>query len=635
MVKNAIENEVIKALNCIQQNKNFVLSGGAGSGKTYSLISLIQEVTRRYPLKSIVCITYTNNAVREIQTRSDNDKLLVVTIHEFMWMIIKKYQKEIKEVIVALVNDNEQKLLNKPEGIDYFTVNDLPGKIEYDEYFSLKNGKISHDHVLLIAQKMFIKFPKLSDILKDTANFIFIDEYQDTDPKVVDIFLNQINKSKKECIIGFFGDSMQSIYDTGIGSLDSYNLKKINKVQNRRNPKSIIDLSNKLRQSEDNIQQEPSKDNRAPNMKDGKIINGSVRFIYANNINSLEELKRNGFFQYQDFINGKNTKILWLTHKFNANNAGFKDLFDLYNNDKLYDLINKIRKKVNKDNIDTENKTFEEIGREVNIVKGRNRQSVIDEIKGDEYYYKIYSQLKSLSWKNELEKTRIDSESLLSYKLNGLTGEYEGTSKRDKILLQLDKIYELIELYQEGKYNEFLRKTKYKIKSYRDKEKLYAEMTYFSNIKNKSIFEVFHKALDIFNVKLDDNFNEFINGSGKYLWNRLKYIPFQSYINSINYQREYLPYATQHSVKGSEYDNVIVVLDNGKWNKYDFRTLFDKGSKNENVISRTRKIFYVCCTRAKENLTVFMVTDDKEIIENAKLLFGNDNTIDADLILKN
>lgn len=188
MVKNSIEKEVTEALRCIEQKQNFVFSGGAGSGKTYSLISLIQEVTRLYPLKTIVCITYTNNAVREIRSRIDNEKLVVSTIHEFMWNMIKKYQIEIKDVIVELVNDTEQTLFNKPKDIDCFTIMELPEKIEYDEYISLKNGKISHDHVLLVAQKMFSKYPKLSDILKDTSNFIFIDEYQDTDPKVIDIF---------------------------------------------------------------------------------------------------------------------------------------------------------------------------------------------------------------------------------------------------------------------------------------------------------------------------------------------------------------------------------------------------------------------------------------------------------------
>jgi len=140
MVKNSIEKEVTEALRCIEQKQNFVFSGGAGSGKTYSLISLIQEVTRLYPLKTIVCITYTNNAVREIRSRIDNEKLVVSTIHEFMWNMIKKYQIEIKDVIVELVNDTEQTLFNKPKDIDCFTIMELPEKIEYDEYISLKNG---------------------------------------------------------------------------------------------------------------------------------------------------------------------------------------------------------------------------------------------------------------------------------------------------------------------------------------------------------------------------------------------------------------------------------------------------------------------------------------------------------------
>ena len=89
-----IEDEVKEMLQYIENKQNFILTGGAGSGKTYSLISLIQEIGRMYTNKSIVCITYTNNAVAEIKSRISNDKLFVSTIHEFLWKIIKKYQKK-------------------------------------------------------------------------------------------------------------------------------------------------------------------------------------------------------------------------------------------------------------------------------------------------------------------------------------------------------------------------------------------------------------------------------------------------------------------------------------------------------------------------------------------------------------
>ena len=51
-----------------------------------------------------------------------------------------------------------------------------------------------------------------------------------------------------------------------------------------------------------------------------------------------------------------------------------------------------------------------------------------------------------------------------------------------------------------------------------------------------------------------------------------------------------------------EVQNVLVVLESN-WNKYDFETLFGKGSRNENVIKRTRKLFYVCITKSQKEIS--------------------------------
>jgi DNA helicase-2/ATP-dependent DNA helicase PcrA len=60
---------------------------------------------------------------------------------------------------------------------------------------------------------MFNTYPLLCDILKDKYKYILIDEYQDTEKQVVDIFLKYIQKlNDKKNVIGFFGDTMQSIY---------------------------------------------------------------------------------------------------------------------------------------------------------------------------------------------------------------------------------------------------------------------------------------------------------------------------------------------------------------------------------------------------------------------------------------
>lgn len=117
MVKKIIEPEVEMVFEAIKEDKNFILEGGAGSGKTFSLISIIEKISRDEPDKSIVCITYTNNAVAEIRERITNDKLKVSTIHEFIWNIIEQFQNEIKCCLIDLINDDEQKAFIRP--LDY------------------------------------------------------------------------------------------------------------------------------------------------------------------------------------------------------------------------------------------------------------------------------------------------------------------------------------------------------------------------------------------------------------------------------------------------------------------------------------------------------------------------------------
>ena len=652
-----IEDEVKEILQCIENKKNFVLTGGAGSGKTYSLVSLIQEIGRLYPNKSIICITYTNNAVAEIKSRISNDKLFVSTIHEFLWKIIKKYQKELKETIIELIYREEEKYkkftlpkdnLEKNEmkiNLEYF----LNSEIVYDEYYSLKSeedSKIGHDEVLLIAEKMFEKYSKLCDILKDNANFIFIDEYQDTSEEVTNIFLNHINKSKKENIIGFFGDSMQSIYETGIGNIKDDSLKRINKIQNRRNPLKVIELTNKLR--DDGIKQIPSKDTQATNIDEGtgKIKEGNVKFIYSDN-NILEELKKTYIFNDWDFKNTLNTKELRLTHKLNAENSGFNELYNLYTNDFIYSkLISKLKEKKISEDEDINN--FGYIIEKFPIFsgKGKIKKNILEQV--DMKSKKEIEKIKDIEW-GKIKNSFINKDSLLGYKFNGLTEKYESTSNRDKILQKLDLIYESINLYSENKYVELFKKLKIKISSYEDKIKIRKEMNELIELmksQNDKIYEIIEKANNILNIKNDEKYIEFIGNKGWYLWNRIKDISFSEYVKSIEYQKEYFPYSTQHSVKGSEFDNVLVILDNGKWNMYNFNLLleniFDENNilEKNKIFNRTKKLFYVCCTRAKENLIVFIQINNQKInkekiISNAKKLFGEENVINGDKLINN
>lgn len=84
------------------------------------------------------------------------------------------------------------------------------------------------------------------------------------------------------------------------------------------------------------------------------------------------------------------------------------------------------------------------------------------------------------------------------------------------------------------------------------------------------------------------------------------------------------PFSTQHKTKGLEYKNVLVILKSN-WTKYNFESLFYKTGKSVSIVERTKKLFYVCCTRAKENLVVYYPSAPNQVIEGAKKKFGERN----------
>ena len=633
MVEKTIEPEVEMVFEAIKEDKNFILEGGAGSGKTFSLISIIEKISRDEPDKSIVCITYTNNAVAEIRERITNDKLKVSTIHEFIWSIIEQFQNEIKYCLIDLINDDEQKAFIRP--LDYpsdgqLTVTYFENiRVDYDERYSMSIidncVQISHDHILIVAEKMFSTYPKLCDILIDIADYIFVDEYQDTSPLVVKILLEYIQNRTKKNIVGFFGDSMQAIYDSGVGDLSSYNLKKIAKVQNRRNPQKVIDLANKFR--DDGLVQTPSDDDTAPNMDNGSIIPGTVKFVYGNDINQLEILRGSQLYRELEFNAPSKTKELRLTHKLNAEMAGFSKLFELYNSDIFVKLVANLKKKIDTNQVIDDGKSFEELVEEAQIVVGRGGPLIIDAVKSTPELLDFYDEVKTYSFEEVISKSKVNKDSLLAYKFNGSSSRYEAGTDRDRILRRLDLIHELLDLYKTGKHNEFLCITKFNITSSEDKITLSEVMTKIS-VDDITIGKVIELAEGSGLISKDDLFTNFIENRGYYLWLRLKKLPFKEYINSIAYLREYVSVITQHKVKGSEYENVLVLLDNGRWNQYNFDTLFGMGSTSEKVQDRTKKLFYVAITRAMKNLIVYMPTSDSQIIKKAQDYFELDDIVD-------
>ena len=115
-------------------------------------------------------------------------------------------------------------------------------KVNYDARFNndrLHKMLISHDTLLEYTYQIINKYERIQQIIIDTSPYILVDEYQDTNENVIKILklLSDYSEQiKHNLFIGYFGDTAQNIYDTGVGStiLELHpNLNNISKVYNR------------------------------------------------------------------------------------------------------------------------------------------------------------------------------------------------------------------------------------------------------------------------------------------------------------------------------------------------------------------------------------------------------------------
>ncbi|MGL5903849.1 MAG: UvrD-helicase domain-containing protein, partial [Cetobacterium sp.] len=302
-----------KIKDCLNEKKCFYLKAAAGSGKTYTLIQSLKYILENkkglLKSKSIACITYTNIAKKEIFERIDfHEQIEVYTIHEFFWKIIKNYQKELKKIVELKLDTDEKKEAFK----------DVK-KIQYKEYIKYEKGVISHNDILVISKELFERYgSKLSKIVSSKYSYIFVDEYQDTDKKILDILCN--NLSLTDSLIGLFGDPVQKIYRGELYNIESHcNFIEIKKKENHRSGKKIVELLNKLR---DDIDQEAKKS-----------FLGKIKFYYnPENICIDVFLKKD--FAGEDL---KERKKLYLVHRRIAKENNYEEFFELLNKEKQID----------------------------------------------------------------------------------------------------------------------------------------------------------------------------------------------------------------------------------------------------------------------------------------------------------
>lgn len=111
-------------------------------------------------------------------------------------------------------------------------------------------GYMSFDDILYFSQILLSRYPNIYTLIKARYPYIFVDEFQDTIPFVIDLLAKLGNEG---VIVGVVGDKAQSIYDflgATVQQFDSFTVPEMQEYEirgNRRSTKQIIDLLNIVR----------------------------------------------------------------------------------------------------------------------------------------------------------------------------------------------------------------------------------------------------------------------------------------------------------------------------------------------------------------------------------------------------
>lgn len=640
--------------NTVKEFKNFVLQGGAGSGKTESLKQILEFITENHPDKKGVCITLTNVAVEEIKARvGEKNNFIVSTIHSFLNDLIKDYKKNIHEVIfeifkvekiireVLIIGDDEKeynknehekfkKLYGKHSGMLFTTTGEktskVTGKREYDKepikfnnylntevdklnqiilaeinsidynkirynetrYNNFRELSFGHDELLHIASILFKKHELLGKIVSDKFDFILIDEYQDTSEKIVDIFLNSIPKNNKTTI-GFFGDSMQGIYDDGIGDVEreitEKKLIKIEKEDNFRCSDKVIDFINTIRN--DGLKQELA-------LKDLETIDdrkGEVKLYYSvygkkpNAFSSSEDKNK-----YFDTLNGLITQVstynpevkkLMLTNKSISSELSFSMLYKIFND------------------------RYTEVKEEI--------EKTLARIQLIELYELCYA------YKNKNYNFVLTKLTKNGFKLKTLTDKVKINEIFNELLNSTESVINVLDIaFKSNLIN--------KSDSY--KQYIFNKDTFLESLKANDRFQ----QLEILYIHggntsarmiekdpkvSDEEFVEFDkNRKRKTFYNELfsEKLKFSEVLNYYNYidENTISDYITMHKTKGSGIENVMVVMDEYFWNNYNFKSIYDVDEQDLNRKLKNQKLFYVACSRTIKNLICVRLVSDNE-----------------------
>lgn len=596
----------------LKNPRSFFLFAGAGSGKTRSLVNVLRDLktvngaSLRLCKQRVAVITYTNAACDEILRRVDFDPIFkIATIHSFAWTLINTYQLDIKDWLrinlAEEIADLEQKQTKGRAGtkaaLDRAKKIESKSKrletLEQIRAFTYNpNGdnfgkdSLNHSEVIKITAYLLTQKPLMRNVLTRSYPFVLVDESQDTNRDLMEAFLFVQKSCKTHFSLGLFGDTMQRIYadgkpDLGVGIPDDWETPA--KEINHRCPKRVIRLINRIRQDVDQQQQIPRGDKE----------DGFVRLFIAPSSSVNKQQVEKGVAGRMAEITGdslwsgedRNIKILTLEHHMAANRMGFLDLFEpLYRTEHL-------RTGLIEGRLSGLNFFRDLILPLVNARRDGNEFGIA----------RVVRHRSPLLSRDSLRKSEDQKRTLgsVKQKVDDLLNMWSERSPR-----LIDVLYRVseTELFS-------IPESLAPIAARRGNEKDIASLQHSDEDEESD------EGLDAWDSALSSTFDQ-----------------LQKYDEYIS---ERGPFSTHQGVKGLEFPRVMVILDDeeARGFLFSYEKLFgaaplsDADHKNlnegkETSIDRTRRLFYVTCSRAERGLAVVAYTGAPESVKRHALSHG-------------
>ena len=442
------------------KNNRYLINAPAGSGKTTYIRNKLKSICFNKPESKILCITYTNRAANELKKDLENTNITVSTIHSYINDLISPfyshkealdlyweiYEKKINERIKNITDDENIKKSNqyyfeKYGELSEKTVRENLLALSYGEtsFTSLYTGKLSHNDLLMFANKLIKKYPILLRKIGDKYNYIFIDEYQDTSAYVLRIFDDAV-ENRENIQLYLFGDRMQQIYKNYDGSFEE-RLKEFDTSKrletNFRSIGKIVSILNNI-YNDTSFKQQPTESNK------DVVSDIMPQVIISSNVQKcIYDLQK----KFPEIL------TLYLMNKEKYQEIGAKNLYNAYDNMEEYSFGRKyspadILSDMSSDNPDILMKFLFLLDKIMNFYINENYGMVISLCKKESRYFD-FSQFKI---KKHTDKKLIKS------KFDKLKEEYErdGCLIREVIQCLFDNGF-----IQESVKNNFEERTEY------------------------------------------------------------------------------------------------------------------------------------------------------------------------------